>query len=465
MCYNHGEKNNKIFQNILCAVTLILAKLPYKAIAFLLSIHFLICHSAWYRGESVDLDLPKPKVLQVNKFYYPVTGGVEKVVQQLAEGLKDKTDMKVLACQQSGKAKQENIHGVPVLKSGSFGVFFSMPVSLSFFRDFRKLSKDADLIHMHMPFPLGDLAYLLSPASRKKKLILWWHSDIVKQKKFMLFYRPLLALFLKRADLIIAATEGHVRYSPYLRPHTDKCVIIPYGVNEFILERATKFVKEQMKAPESISLSKLQSKAMPIPELKSVSAQEEPLKLLFVGRLVYYKGCKILIEAFAKAIQSSNDKAKSCKIELTIVGSGPLEDELRRLSESLKLSGKLHFARADSDEELCQFYAACDVFVLPSVAKSEAFGLVQIEAMSFGKPVINTALESGVPYVSLDGVTGLTVPPSDPEALAAAITWMQQHPKERKEMGINARKRVLENFQMSKTLDSVLSVYHRALKQ
>ena len=112
------------------------------------------------------------------------------------------------------------------------------------------------------------------------------------------------------------------------------------------------------------------------------------------------------------------------------------------------------------EEEICKAYEDCDVLVLPSTEKSEAFGLVQIEAMTFGKPVINTNLSSGVPYVSLDGVTGLTVPPNDVQALADAMKWMVEHDKERNEMGRRARNRVKECFRMDDMLDKVLKIYN-----
>ncbi len=367
--------------------------------------------------------MDKLKILQVNKLYFPVTGGIERVVQQIAEGLKDKTDMEVLVCRERGKSVTEEINGVKVYRAGSLGVLFSMPISLAFFRMLRKLAKDKDVLHFHMPFPLGDLACLLS--GYKGKVIIWWHSDIVRQKKLMKLYRPIMEWLLKRADVIIVATQGHIDGSDYLPKYRNKCVIIPFGVEPVIEQKGEQYLK------------------------KAAAIHKDKISLLFVGRLVYYKGCEVLLKAIGKVEG----------IELTLVGSGELENKLKEEAVMLGVESKIHFRGNLNEQELNQVFEDCDVFVLPSILKSEAFGLVQIEAMAYGKPVINTDLPSGVPYVSLDHITGLTVPPDDVQALADAIQWMVEHEEERIEMGRKARKRVKECFQMESMLSKVLDVY------
>lgn len=370
--------------------------------------------------------MKKVKVLQVNKLYYPWIGGVEHVVQQLAEGLNNQTDMKVLVCQAKGKTAVEKVNGVMVHRAGSLGMLFSMPISVSFFRHFRKLSKDRDVIHFHMPFPLGDLAYLLS--GYKGKVVVWWHSDIVKQKKLVRLYKPIMDKFLSRADVIIAATQGHIDGSDYLPKYKDKCVIIPYGLDRKIEKESDKYIDQTIPSQNC----------------------SKPVKMLFVGRLVYYKGCEILIKAFKEV-----DNA-----ELTIIGDGELRNELEETAKRYNLTEKICFLGNVDEERLRQAFEESDVLVLPSIAKSEAFGLVQIEAMSYGKPVINTNLPSGVPYVSLNQITGLTVPPNDVQALADAMKWMVEHDKERNEMGRRARNRVKECFRMDDMLDKVLKIYN-----
>lgn len=367
------------------------------------------------------------RVLQVNKLYYPFTGGVEQVVQEIAEGLTKQVNMKVLVCSKDGRDSTEMINGVKVHRSKSFYMLGNLPLSLKFIRDLKKISHNYDIIHFHMPFPVGDLAGLLS--GYKGKIVVWWHSDVVRQKKMMLLYRPLMERFLKRADAIIVATRGHIEGSAYLKPYAEKCRIIPYGVDAELEQNADAWLAK-----------------------RALAQREETgsVRFLFVGRLIYYKGCKVLLEAFRQV---------KCA-ELTIVGSGVMEEELKEIARRNHQMDRVHFLGALDREELYEQFAQCDVFVLPSIARSEAFGLVQIEAMAYEKPVINTNLPSGVPYVSIHRQTGLTVEPGNVQELADAMNWMAEHPEERKLMGERARRRVKEEYQMSQMAEKVLKLYH-----
>ena len=366
--------------------------------------------------------MKKLKVLQINKMYDPVTGGVERVVQQIAEGLKDQVDMKVLVCQQKGKGRAERINGVPVVRASSMGILFSMPVSLTFIPKLRKMARKQDVLHLHMPFPLGDVACLLS--GFKGRIVVWWHSDIVRQKKLLRLYKPIMLRMLDRADAIVVATQGHIDGSDYLGAYREKCVVVPFAVSDGFL----KIVRQEDAVPE---------------------VQSEKIRFLFVGRMVYYKGCEILIQAFAK-IENA---------ELVMVGQGPLEPSLKEMAHRLGIRDRVHFYGNMSDAKIAREYRKCDVLVLPSVEKSEAFGLVQIEAMAFGNPVINTRLDSGVPYVSLDGETGFTVPPGDVEALSTAMKRLAEDAELRSRMGAAARQRVIGHFTERAMLEGVFQVY------
>lgn len=380
----------------------------------------------------------KIRVLQVNKLYYPVTGGIERVVQQLAEGLCEDTDTKVLVCRRKGRTIVEQIAGIEVTRASSMGMLSSLPLSVSFLWKFRRMAKDRDIIHIHMPFPLGDLACFLS--GYKGRVILWWHSDIVRQKKLMKLYRPLMEWLLRRADCIVVATQGHIDGSKYLKPYQEKCRIIPFGVDLKIEKEADRWYEEGRLLERS---------------------EEKPdaVKFLFVGRLVYYKGCRTMIEAFVQAAKGNS------RIQLDIVGTGSLEPELKKQTEELGLTDRIYFHADVSDDELIQYFKECDVFVLPSLQRSEAFGLVQIEAMAFGKPVINTKLPSGVPYVSLHGETGLTVEPGNAAELAEAMQYLAEHPVERCRIGERARVRMDEQYRMDKMLKRVLRLYEEFVER
>lgn len=356
------------------------------------------------------------------------------MVCQVAEGLAKQTKMSVLVCSEDRNYKDGMINGVHVVRVPSLARWGNLPIPFGLIATLRKLGKKQDIIHLHMPFPFGDLACLLS--GFRGKIVLWWHSDVVRQKKMMFFYKPVMLCMLKRADAIVVATKGHIEGSAYLKPFKEKCVVIPFGVDREIEEQADRYIKE----------NKTERK-----EEREVTErlQKKPVRFLFVGRLVYYKGCDVLIKAFAEVKDA----------ELVLVGSGALEEECRRLVKELQIQEHITFLGEVSEPELCRQFAACDVFVLPSIARSEAFGLVQIEAMAFGKPVINTELPSGVPYVSLKNITGLTVPPGNVQALAEAMQWMAEHPEEREEMGEKARKRMKEEYRMETMLKRLEEFY------
>lgn len=355
----------------------------------------------------------KLKILEVNKAYFPHIGGIETLVKQYSEELGQfDTQVRILVCcDNRGGSIRERVNGVPVIRAANFGTYFSCPISTQFVKQFRRLSQKADVIHIHMPFPLADFAMLLS--GFKGKVVLSWHSDIVKQKKLLTLYKPLLKYLLNRADMIFVATEGHIDGSDFLYEYREKCRILPYGLTvEDYLEIERK------------------------PILTEKLTDKDSVKVFFTGRLVYYKGVDVLLKAFTKV--------KNC--ELFIAGTGELKNALEAYAKRQGLEDKVHFLGFLPDDELKQAYADCDIFVLPSVAKSEAFGIVQLEAMVYGKPVINTNLPSGVPCVSLDGETGLTVPPSDADALATAINCLAENKSLREEMGKKAAERVAENF-------------------
>ena len=355
----------------------------------------------------------------MNKFYPPHIGGIETVVAQRAKYLSrfPKTEVKVLVCQEKGKGCIEMHNGVEIIRCSSFGTFFSCPLSVSFFVKFLELSKWADVIEFHMPFPLEDIACLLSRCSCR--VVLSWHSDVIRQKKILPFYQPILKKFLRRADCIITATQGHINSSAFLPEFREKCKIIPYPV-----EIQEKFSVQPILTEKLFSAGKV--------------------KLLFVGRLVYYKGVEVLLEAFRQV--------NGC--ELFLCGTGVLEESLKKQANGLPV----HFLGSLPEQDLQSAFADCDIFVLPSVENAEAFGIVQQEAMRYGKPVINTNLPTGVPFVSLHKKTGLTVPPHDAKALANAIQQLTDSPELRKIYGENAKQRVLQYYPCEKIMQEVYEV-------
>ncbi len=365
-----------------------------------------------------------PKVLQVNKLYYPWIGGVEKVVQDIAEGLKDELTIDVLACRSKGLGRSRSINGVNVEKATSFGIYWGMPLSPTIpFKLFRN-SRDYDILHFHLPFPLAPLSYLAMPR-REAKVVVTYHSDIVRQEKLMALYGPLLDRFLQKVDVIIATSPDMVENSPYLRRFKDKCEVVPLSID------LDCFLNSPITAPED-----------------ELSLENERV-VLFVGRLSYYKGVDVLLKAM-----------REVDGHLLVVGDGDLRAKLERGRKKYSLEESVTFVGDVSDEELRWYYKRADVFVLPSIAKSEAFGLVQLEAMAYGKPVVNTELPTGVPYVSKHAETGITVEPGDAKELAGALNRLLNDESLANEFGDNAKKRARELFSREEMLNSIQEIYY-----
>lgn len=362
------------------------------------------------------------RVLQINKLYYPWVGGVEKHVRTLAEGLREHCEVEVLICQPKGKGIVEHMNGVKVTRAGSTGMFLGMPISFSFPFLLREKGREADILHFHSPFPLGELACLLNNL-KGKKIVVTYHSDIVRQKFWLKLYGPFLKLFLRRADRIIATSQNLLDSSPFLQPVKKKCHVVPLGID---IEEFRNRVTEKVEFPN----------------------QRNKKIVFFVGRLVSYKGLEFLIEAM-----------QNVDALLLVVGEGPLREQLADHVKSLHLEERVIFLGKLSDEELKYCYEVCNVFVLPSVERTEAFGIVQLEAMLAGKPVVNTDLPTGVPFVSKDGETGITVSTRDPHALAGAMNRILLDPVLEKKFGENGVKRAHAMFSKEVMIKRILEIY------
>jgi rhamnosyl/mannosyltransferase len=356
--------------------------------------------------------------------YHPWIGGVEKVVQDIAENLGNRVDMKVLVCKPKGKGSKKIVNGVEVFYASSLGIYLSTPISISFPFLLKNLSSDRDILHFHMPFPLGVISYLLMRP--RGKLVVWWHSDIVRQKKTLVLFKPFLVRFLMKADKIIVATAQHIENSAFLGRFRDKCEVIPFGIST-----------KQFQLNDEIKK-----------KVEDIHKKYGPKIVLFVGRLIYYKGIQFLVQAM-----------EDVDAKLLIVGKGPLEYSTIKLARELGIENRVIFLGRVDIRDLPAYYHACKVFVLPSLVKTEAFGIVQLEAMACGKPVVNTVIPSGVPYVSVDKKTGITVPPGDIKSLAQAINTLLDNEILRERYGREALIRVRNCFTMGKMIEKVYQVY------
>ena len=372
------------------------------------------------------------RVLHIYKDYAPVVGGIENHIGLLAQAQRAQgIDARVLVTNTSAETIETTIHGVPVVKTGRQLNISSAPISLSFYGWLRRLEKGIDITHAHLPYPPGELGHLLLGSSRA--LVLSYHSDIVRQRVLGTFYSPFLRVLLRRANRISVASPAYIRTSPFLAPVADKCRVLPYGIDLSAFEAT--------------------------PEIRQVAAElrarhaPKPL-LLYVGKLRHYKGLNVLIEAM-----------QQIDAHLLVIGSGMLEEEWRGQASALGLDDRISFLGELSDaDKLIALYAS-DLFVLPSTNRAEAFGIVLIEAMACGLPLISTELGTGTSFVNQHEQTGLVVPPGDPDALAAAINRLLGNDELRKRMGAAALARVHAEFSQATMTARMTSLYHEALSQ
>ncbi len=365
------------------------------------------------------------KVLQLGKFYFPVVGGIETALKDICESLADEVQVQVLVA--NNRLRTEHEHGrIAVTRVASAGKLFSCSMAPSYPLWARKFH--ADLIHVHLANPLAELSALM--AHRDIPVVAHFHSDVVRPVPGPLraVYNRFLHAFYRRADCIVVPTPRHIDISDFVPYYRHKCRVVPFGIplSRFELD---------------------DSGRQRVNELKDGLPT-----VLFVGRLVPYKGVEVLIRAL-----------ENVKARLWIAGTGPLEASLKNLVREKGMADRVMFLGHVPDEDLVAYYHACDLFALPSITNQEMFGLVQLEAMACSKPVISTTVPTGVPWVNQHGKTGYTVTPGNSAELEQAIQRLLSSPQLRDEMGAAGRARVQRHFTSARMAEGILQVYQETL--
>lgn len=278
--------------------------------------------------------------------------------------------------------------------------------SIDAFFTFRSLVKQTDLLHFFYPWPFADMLRLLG--GRKKPAMMTYVSDVVRQRWLGRAYAPLMWPTLRAMRIIVANCPSYVKTSPVLSDPDirDKVRVIPLGIVE---------ESYPMVGDESI-----------FPRLNLV--KDEPF-FLFIGVLRYYKGLHTLIEA-----------ARQVKARIVVAGSGPEEEKLKTLAKDMATTNIL-FAGQVSDEEKVSLIQRCRALVLPSHLRSEAYGMVLVEASIFGRPLISCEIGTGTSFVNAHEETGFVVPPEHPAALAEAMNVLLHDARIAESLGRGARKR------------------------
>ncbi len=378
------------------------------------------------RRTSAYSDRRTMNVLQLGKYYYPYMGGMENHLYLLCNELKQSVNLDVLVCHTRGASVTEVVDGVRVTRClrvahvASTSICPTMPLEVS--------RRPCDLVHFHFPHPMAAVSYLLGQRMREHAVVITYHSDIIKQRRLLHLYRPFLDRVLRRADAIVCTSPNYKEASDVLAPFTDKCHVIPYGIDVSQFERTEEISRRAQEIRARFGGRRL---------------------VLAVGRLIYYKGFEHLVRAM-----------RDVDADLLLVGTGPLRSTLEEMAREVGVRQRVHFLGEVHNRDLAPYYFAADVYALPSIARSEAFAIVQLEAMACALPVVNTDIPgSGVPFVSRDGESGLTVRPEDATSLARALTTIIADRDLARRLGEAGRRRVHQEFSKEVMAERTLQLY------
>jgi O-antigen biosynthesis rhamnosyltransferase len=369
------------------------------------------------------------KILHFYKTYLPDSyGGVEQFIYQLARGCAQQgMEVNVLSLSSDvidERSLFDNHVSHRVRKNLEIA---STGISIRSFAKFAALARMTDVIHYHHPWPFADIVHFATGVS--KPSVLTYHSDIIRQQRWMSLYKPLMNRFLGSTDRIVATSQNYLETSPTLMAFREKTEVIPIG-----LDRLT----------------------YPTPDASRLARWRRQLSekfFLFVGVLRYYKGLHILIEA-----------NRGLDFSLVIVGAGPIEAELREHASDVGLTN-VTFLGAISEIDKVALFILSYAVVFPSHLRSEAFGISLLEGAMFGKPMISSEIGTGTSYINDHEKTGLVVPAADPGALRGAMRFLIDNPARAEEMGHQAFLRYQKYFSAGQMVDRYTNLYRQVISQ
>jgi len=363
------------------------------------------------------------RVVHAAKFYPPVPGGMETVVGDLCTGTARDWENVVVAANNTPHSVRESRDGVTVIRVASFARPASVPLCPSL--PWHLWRQHADCVVLHEPNPIaGTSLWLRTPAPR---LVIWHHSDLLRPWWALPTYaRVVQRALYRRADCVIVSNPVLATRSPLVR-FARRVAVIPFGIDLARFERTHD-------AQQTTSIAE-------------IHRETRGPRLLFVGRLVYYKGVNVLLDAL-----------RDWPGSLIVVGEGPLAHTLRQRAEALGVADRIMWAGHVADADLPAYYRAADAFVLPSLAITETFGVAQVEAMASGLPVVSTNLPTGVPWVNQHDVSGLVVEPNDAAALGRALRRLAADDALRRRLADGARQRARSLFSRERMIASFRDV-------
>lgn len=361
------------------------------------------------------------RVIHCYRTFFPETqGGLEQAIFEMAGSSKDCSVLTL-----ADDPVDQEYRGISVKKSKRWFSIASCCIGPGLIG--RLFTSRAEILHLHFPWPFGDVSYLL--AGRGRPLVVTYHSDVVRQKVLGFLYSPIRHLFLSRADRIVATSPEYFETSSVLQRYKSKVEVIPLGLSEDDYPKPCKEVIESFKQSFGNEF------------------------MLFIGALRYYKGLEFLVRA-----------APGLPFPVLIAGKGPEEKRLRELAESLGATN-VHFLGHVDDELKIALLSLCRAVVFPSHLRSEAFGVTLLEGMMAGKPLISCSIGTGTSFVNLAGETGHVIPPADVGALKAAMLDLWEDQQKAEAWGRAARARFESMFTGQKMAKAYGDLYRRVLAE
>lgn len=372
----------------------------------------------------------KIKVLHVYRTYFPdPPGGLQEAIRQIAISTKNyNVETTIFTLSPSVDEKFTLIDSIPVYREKSWIAPASCDIGgFAAFKKFLTLSKKVDVINYHFPWPFSDLLFLSTRA--KKPSVMTYHSDIVRQRWINYFYYPLMKNTLTSMDAIIATSPSYASTSKVLQDAQIKSRVttIPLGIS-------------------------LKNKYSTGCFYEKFNIDPDSPFIFFIGALRYYKGLDYLLAA-----------AKNTNCQIIIAGSGTQEEQLLQQKESLSLDN-VKFLGKVSDDEKKFLFENCYAFILPSHLRSEAYGMVLIEASMYGKPMISCDIGTGTSFINSDQETGIVISPRNPEEIANAINYLLMNPFKAKAFGHRAKERYSKLFSSEIMGKKYSDLYQKVIK-
>lgn len=371
------------------------------------------------------------KILHSYKVYRPdVDGGIPFAIATLSKPSRAGVQNEILVARLKGFSRNYAMDGVPVRAVSSFGTVFSTPAAPTFPFALIDRAKSNDILVHHAPFPIVDLAvpYL----AKNKPLVVYWHAEIIGRSFLTKLLSSSIRRTLERADRIVVADQSTIDGSLFLPPFASKCTIAPYGIDVDSWATCTE--------DETIEASRLR--------------QQYSRMILAIGRLVPYKGYDVLLRAL-----------RDIDGHVVIIGEGPLREDLQQIAAESGVTDRVTFAGRVDRSNIKAYLHAAKVLAFPSVTRAEAFGIVQLEAMAAGLPIVNTSLTTAVPTIARHGQEGLTVAPHDARGLAAALSRILDDAPMARRLGHAGKARVYAEYSQERYVARMEDVYRDVVRQ